>query len=97
MLRCNLTKSDESTFFILNVDWVYVRNWVLRYINENAKHSAESILKLYIHFPLSFPVTSGRMYHVVHLLFFCFDLPERKRSVELCKRENNIFKACLQD
>ena len=24
-------------------------------------------------------------------------LPERKRSVELCKRENDIFKACLQD
>ena len=59
MLRCNLTKSDESTFFILNVDWVFVRNWVLQYINENAKRSAELILKLYIHFPLSFPVTSG--------------------------------------
>ena len=59
MLRCNLTKSDESTFFVLNVDWVFVRNCVLRYINENAKRSAESILKLYIHFPLSFPVTSG--------------------------------------
>ena len=53
MLRCNLTKSDESTFFILNVDWVFVRNWVLRYINENAKRSAESILELYIHFLLS--------------------------------------------
>ena len=52
MLRCNLTKSDESTFFVLNVDWAFVRNWVLRYINENAKRSAESILKLYIHFPL---------------------------------------------
>ena len=52
MLQCNLTKSDESTFFVLNVDWVFVRNWVLRYINENAKRSAESILKLYIHFPL---------------------------------------------
>ena len=52
MLRCNLTKSDESTFFVLNVDWVFVRNCVLRYINENAKRSAESILKLYIHFPL---------------------------------------------
>ena len=24
-------------------------------------------------------------------------LPERKRSVKLCKRENNIFTACLQD
>ena len=59
MLRCNLTKSDESTSFILNVDWVFVRNCVLRYINENAKSSAESILKLYIHFLLSFPVTSG--------------------------------------
>ena len=59
ILRCNLTKSDESTFFILNVDLVFVRNWVLCYINENAKRSAESILDLYIHFPLSFPVTSG--------------------------------------
>ena len=74
MLRCNLTKSDESTFFILNVDWVYVRNWVLRYINENAKHSAESILKLYIHFPLSFPVTSWKDVSCCSLiiLLFCF-------------------------
>ena len=56
MLQYNLTKSDESTFFVLNVDWVFVRNWILRYINENAKRSAESILMLYIHFPaLSFP------------------------------------------
>ena len=47
MLQCNCTKSDDSS------------NWVLRYINENAKRSAESILMLYIHFPLSFPVTSG--------------------------------------
>ena len=59
MLRCNLTKSDQSTSFILNVDWVFVRDCVLWYINENAKHSAESILKLYIHFPVSLPVTSG--------------------------------------
>ena len=60
MLQCNLTKSDESTFFVLNVDWVFVRNWVLPYINENAKRSdAESILMLYIHFPLPFPVTLG--------------------------------------
>ena len=29
--------------------------------------------------------------------YYFFVLPERKRSVELCKRENNIFKACLQD
>ena len=44
MLWCNLTKSDESTFFILNVDWVFVRNWVLRYINEtrNAQPSRSS-------------------------------------------------------
>ena len=30
------------------------------------------------------------MYHLVHLLFFfvVVVLPERKRSVELCKREN---------
>ena len=59
MLQCNLTKSDESTFFVLNVDWVFVRNCVLPYINENEKRSAESILMLYIHFPLSFPVTFG--------------------------------------
>ena len=48
MLQCKLTKSDESTFFVLNVDWVFVRNWVLPYINENAKRSAASILMLYI-------------------------------------------------
>ena len=59
MLWCNFTKSDDSTFFILNVDWVFVRNWVLWYMNENAKRSADSILMLYIHFPLSFPDTSG--------------------------------------
>ena len=35
MRQCNLTKGDESAFFILNLDWVFVRNWVLRYINEN--------------------------------------------------------------
>ena len=29
--------------------------------------------------------------------FFVFVLPEQKMSVELCKRENNIFKACLQN
>ena len=57
MLQCNLTKSDESNFFVLNVDWVCVRNWVLPYINENAKRSGASILMLYIHFPLPFPVT----------------------------------------
>ena len=59
MLQCNLTKNDESTFFVLNIDWVFVQNWVLPYINENAKRSAASILMLYIHFPLSFPVTFG--------------------------------------
>ena len=47
----------ESTFFILNVR--LVRNWVFLYTNENAKRSAESILMLYIYFPLSFPNTSG--------------------------------------
>ena len=52
ILRCNLTKTDESTFFILNVDLVFGRNWVLRYINENAKRSAEWILNLCIHFQL---------------------------------------------
>ena len=26
MLQCNLSKSDESTFFVLNVDWVFVQN-----------------------------------------------------------------------
>ena len=59
MLQCNFTKSDESTFFVLNVDWVFVRNWVLPYINENAKRSAASILVLYIHFTLSLPVIFG--------------------------------------
>ena len=48
MLQCNLTKSVESTFFVLNVDWVFERNWVLRYINENEKRSAASILPCYI-------------------------------------------------
>ena len=42
ILRCTLTKSDESTFFILNVGLVFVRNWVLRYINENAKRETLS-------------------------------------------------------
>ena len=46
MLQCNLTKSDESTLFVLNVDWIFVRNWVLPYINDNAKRSAASILML---------------------------------------------------
>ena len=59
MLQCNLTKSDESTFFVLNVDWVFVQNWVLLYINENAKRAAALILMLYTHLPLSFPVTFG--------------------------------------
>ena len=59
MRQSNLTKSDKSAFFILNLDWVFVRNWVLRYINGNAKCSAELILMFYSHFPLSFPDTSG--------------------------------------
>ena len=37
----------------------FVQNWVLRYMNENTKRSAESIPMLYIHFPLPFPDTSG--------------------------------------
>ena len=45
MLQCNLYKSDEPTFFIVNVDWVFVRHRVLRDINENMKRSAESILR----------------------------------------------------
>ena len=49
MLQCNLTKSDDSTFFTLNLNWVFVRNWVLRYITENTKRSAESIPMLYTH------------------------------------------------
>ena len=53
MLQCNLTKSDEFTFFVLNVDWVFARNWVLRYITKNAKRSAESILMLYSRLALS--------------------------------------------
>ena len=59
MLPCDCTKNDESTFFILNIDCFFVRNWVLLYMNGNAKHSAESILMLHIHFPLSFTKTSG--------------------------------------
>ena len=51
MLQCNLIKSDESTFFVLNVYWVFVRNWVLPYINENAKRLAASILMLYRKIP----------------------------------------------
>ena len=46
MLQCNLTRSDESTFFVLNVDCVFVQNWALPYINENVKRSAASILML---------------------------------------------------
>ena len=53
MLQRNRTNNDESTFFNLNIDCFFVWNWVLRYINENAKRSAESILMLYIHFRLS--------------------------------------------
>ena len=49
----------ESTFLILNVRLVFVRNWVFLYTNVNAKRSAESILMRYIYFPLSFPNTSG--------------------------------------
>ena len=61
MLRCNVTKSDESTFFILNVDSVFVRNRVLWYINEKTKRSAELMLMLmlYIDFCLFFPDTCG--------------------------------------
>ena len=59
MLQCNLTKSDESTFFILYVDWVLCEILVLPYINVKAKRSAEWILMLFIHFSLSFPDTSG--------------------------------------
>ena len=53
MLQCNLKRSDESIFFILKGNSVFVRNWVTR----NAQ--LKSILMLYIHFPLSFPDTSG--------------------------------------
>ena len=61
MLQCNSTNNDESAFLILKIDWVFVGNWVLRYINKNAKGSAESILMQNIHFPLSFPDTSGKV------------------------------------
>ena len=37
MLQCNSTSNDESTFLILKIDWVFAGNWVLRYINKNAK------------------------------------------------------------
>jgi len=61
MLQCNSTNNDESIFLILKIDWVFVENWVLRYINKNAKGLAESILMQNIHFPLSFPDTSGEV------------------------------------
>ena len=64
MLQCNLTKSDESTFFVLNVDWIFVRHWVLPYINENSKRSDASILMLYIHFPAREPEVKLR--HIVY-------------------------------
>ena len=38
---------------------VCVRDWVLQHMTENAKRSAKSFLILCIHFPLSFPDTSG--------------------------------------
>ena len=56
MLQGKLTKSDESTFFVLNVDSVFVRNWVLPYVNENTTRSAALILTLYIYL---LPVTFG--------------------------------------
>ena len=60
MLQCNLTKSDESTFFVLNVHWVFVRNWVLPYVNEKRETlSCVGPHPIYIHFPLSFPVKFG--------------------------------------
>ena len=59
MPQFNHTKNDESTFFILNIDCFLGQNWVLLYMNENAKCSWKAILMLYIHFPLSFPDTSG--------------------------------------
>ena len=57
MLQCNYTKNDDASFFILKTDF-FERNWVLLYMNENAERSAESLLVLHIHFPLSFPDTS---------------------------------------
>ena len=38
-------------------------------------------------------IEAASMYHVVHLIHVFF-AAERRRSLELCKREN---KACLQD
>ena len=63
MLRCNRTKNDVSTFFMLNIDCFIVRNWVLPYMKQNTKRSAVLILILYIHFHLSFPDTSGAKKH----------------------------------
>ena len=50
LLAAQLKIAFGRFLFILNVDWVLVRNWVLRYKNENAKRSAESILMPYIPF-----------------------------------------------
>ena len=42
MSQCNLSKSDEATFFVINLDWVFAQNWVLRYLSENAKTQLSS-------------------------------------------------------
>ena len=45
MLQCNLTKSDESSFFVLNVGWVFARNWVLPYVRPlHILHEKKAIL-----------------------------------------------------
>ena len=56
MLQCTVPRMMKLIFFIINIDF-FVRNWVLLHMNENTKRSANSILMLYIHFPLSFPDT----------------------------------------
>ena len=61
--------NEESTFFILNIDYFFVQNWVLVYMNENAKRSAESILMLYIHFPLSFLIHLVQVKQIVKVQY----------------------------
>ena len=48
MLQSNCTKNYGSTFSIPNIGCFFLlRNWVLLFVNENAKSSDESILMLY--------------------------------------------------
>ena len=45
MLQCNCSKNYGATFFIINIDWFFVRNLVLLYINENMKCKLNKLLQ----------------------------------------------------